>query len=210
MVALLNEVAPRAPGRSRPYWPRAAEAAGHQAAGADALPPELFQGAFARIRVQLPGEVAEHNADRIEGGAFIWDIDLTSMESRQLMATTTATAADTPAAPVTGHGVPGLKSDIAVSASIEADTGEGAGSEPAAETGSAEAARLPRERASPQRPYSRCWSRGVTRCAGGVRARKRDYGRATTAARVVARRISRARGRGGGTGRRVGRAPRPG
>ena len=71
-------------------------------------PPELLQGAWGRVRVQLPGDVAEHNADRIEDGAFVWDIDFTSTEPRQLMASTTgaaADAADAPAAPDSGHGV---------------------------------------------------------------------------------------------------------
>ena len=73
--------------------------------GAEAPPPpELLAGAWGRVRVQLPGEIGEHNADRIEDGAFIWDIDFTSTEPRQLMASTTGSAA-APAQPVTGHGV---------------------------------------------------------------------------------------------------------
>ncbi|MCY4614796.1 MAG: hypothetical protein OXC71_00140 [Chloroflexi bacterium] len=84
----------------------AADAAGEQAAGAEALPPELLQGAFARVRVQLPGEVAEHNADRIEDGAFIWDIDFTATEPRQLTASTTGAAeAGAPEKPKSGPGV---------------------------------------------------------------------------------------------------------
>ncbi|MDE2696794.1 MAG: hypothetical protein OXH97_09830 [Chloroflexota bacterium] len=83
----------------------AAEAAGPQAAQAQALPPELLQGGWARIRVQLPGTIAEHNADRIEDGVLIWDIDLTSTEPRALTATTTGAAGEAAAAPDTGHGV---------------------------------------------------------------------------------------------------------
>lgn len=83
----------------------AAEAAGPQAAQAQALPPELLQGGWARIRVQLPGAIAAHNADRVEGDVLIWDIDLTSPEPRALTATTTGAAADASAAPDTGHGV---------------------------------------------------------------------------------------------------------
>ena len=67
-------------------------------------PPEVLQGAWGRVRVQLPGEIGEHNADRIEDGAFVWDIDFTSTEPRQLMASTTGSAA-TPAEPTTGHGI---------------------------------------------------------------------------------------------------------
>ena len=79
--------------------------------GVEAPPsPELLQGAWGRVRVQLPGDVAEHNADRIEDGAFVWDIDFTSTEPRQLTATTTGAAAAgtsdaAPASPATGHGV---------------------------------------------------------------------------------------------------------
>ncbi len=83
----------------------ATEAAGGEAAGAEALPPELLEGAFARVRVQLPGEIAEHNADRIENGAFIWDIDFTATEPRQLMASTTGAAAASPEKPKSGHGI---------------------------------------------------------------------------------------------------------
>ena len=73
--------------------------------GAEAPPPpELLEGAWGRVRVQLPGEIGEHNADRIEDGAFVWDIDFTSTEPRQLMASTTGSAA-APAEPTTGHGI---------------------------------------------------------------------------------------------------------
>ena len=90
----------------------AADAAGSDAGQAQALPPELLQGAFARIRVQLPGTIAEHNADRIEDGAFIWDIDFTATEPRQLTASTTGAAegaadAAAPDKPKSGHGVLG-------------------------------------------------------------------------------------------------------
>ena len=57
------------------------------------------------MRVQLPGVPAAHNADRIENGAFIWDIDFTSPDARQLMATTTAAGGAVPAKPDDGHGI---------------------------------------------------------------------------------------------------------
>ncbi len=78
-------------------------------------PPELLAGAWGRVRVQLPGEIGEHNADRIEDGAFVWDIDFTSTEPRQLMASTTGSAA-APAQPVTGHGVLATERDSGASA----------------------------------------------------------------------------------------------
>ena len=46
----------------------------------------LGQDAFFRIRVALPGEVTEHNADRIEGDLLVWEIDWTSTEPRTLSA----------------------------------------------------------------------------------------------------------------------------
>ena len=46
----------------------------------------LGEDAFFRIRVALPGEVTEHNADRIEGDLLVWEIDWTSTEGRTLSA----------------------------------------------------------------------------------------------------------------------------
>ena len=39
-----------------------------------------------RVRVSLPGEVTEHNADRIENGVLVWDLDLMGAERRTLSA----------------------------------------------------------------------------------------------------------------------------
>ncbi len=46
----------------------------------------LGDDAFFRVRVALPGEVVEHNADRVEGGVLVWEIDWTSNEPRMLSA----------------------------------------------------------------------------------------------------------------------------
>lgn len=46
----------------------------------------LGEDAFFRIRVALPGEVTEHNADRVEDGLLVWEIDWTSSEPRPLSA----------------------------------------------------------------------------------------------------------------------------
>lgn len=46
----------------------------------------LGDDAFFRVRVALPGEVVEHNADRFEGGMLVWEIDWTSSEPRMLSA----------------------------------------------------------------------------------------------------------------------------
>ena len=68
-------------------------------AGAEQPPAALLAGARARVRVQMPGEIGEHDADRIEDGAFVWELDLTSPEPRRLMARTTASPAGGPATP---------------------------------------------------------------------------------------------------------------
>ena len=47
----------------------------------------LGEGWF-RVRVNLPGDVVEHNADRVEGDDLVWEISLTSAEPRELMART--------------------------------------------------------------------------------------------------------------------------
>ena len=48
----------------------------------------IFADAWYRVRIKLPGEIAEHNADRVENGAMVWELDFTSTESRQLTART--------------------------------------------------------------------------------------------------------------------------
>ena len=88
----------------------AAVEAGEGTAPAEPPPAELLEGAFFRVRIALPGALAEHNADRIEDGALVWELDLTSTEPRQLMARTTAAA---PAPPKSGHGPALLEGDAA-------------------------------------------------------------------------------------------------
>ena len=39
-----------------------------------------------RVRVSLPGEITEHNADQVEDGVLVWDLDLMSGEPRTLSA----------------------------------------------------------------------------------------------------------------------------
>lgn len=46
----------------------------------------LLEDAWFRVRIKLPGELAEHNADRIEDGELVWELDLLATEDRQLMA----------------------------------------------------------------------------------------------------------------------------
>lgn len=46
----------------------------------------LGDDAYFRVRVALPGEVVEHNADRVEDGVLVWEIDWTSTEPRALSA----------------------------------------------------------------------------------------------------------------------------
>ena len=71
---------------------------------------ELLDGAFFRIRIALPGELVEHNADRVEDGALVWELDLMATEPRELTARTTAAA---PAPPKSGHGPAALDADTA-------------------------------------------------------------------------------------------------
>jgi len=46
----------------------------------------ITEDASYTVRVSLPGEVAEHNADRIEGGALVWEMDFAATEPRTLHA----------------------------------------------------------------------------------------------------------------------------
>lgn len=41
-----------------------------------------------RVTLELPGEPADHNADRMEGGALVWELDLAAGEPRRLFART--------------------------------------------------------------------------------------------------------------------------
>ena len=50
------------------------------------LAAALLDEASFRVRVSLPGEITEHNADRVEDGVLVWDLDWTSMEPRTLSA----------------------------------------------------------------------------------------------------------------------------
>ena len=54
--------------------------------GMDEFAAMLLEDAWFRVRLKLPGELAEHNADRIEDGALVWELDILSTESRQLTA----------------------------------------------------------------------------------------------------------------------------
>ncbi len=65
------------------------------------MPEDILKGTFFRVRVALPGELVEHNADRVEDGALVWELDLMASEPRQLTASTAAAA---PAPPKSGHG----------------------------------------------------------------------------------------------------------
>lgn len=49
----------------------------------------LLADAWYRVRVGLPGEIEEHNADRLEDGELFWELDFFSTEPRRLTALTT-------------------------------------------------------------------------------------------------------------------------
>lgn len=50
----------------------------------------LLRDSYFRIRVELPGHVVEHNADRVENGALVWELDQLAATERELSARTTA------------------------------------------------------------------------------------------------------------------------
>jgi hypothetical protein len=50
----------------------------------------LFDDASFEIKIELPGDVIEHNADRIDGDTLVWELGLADDEPRQLMALTGA------------------------------------------------------------------------------------------------------------------------
>ena len=58
--------------------------------GADALGGALFESLFSEasveIKLSLPGDLIEHNADRVDGGTLVWELELGSTEPRQIMA----------------------------------------------------------------------------------------------------------------------------
>ena len=62
--------------------------------GLDALGAGLAESLFAdgwfRVRLELPGEIVDHNADRTEDGALVWEIDLQGEEARSLFVRTDA------------------------------------------------------------------------------------------------------------------------
>lgn len=54
--------------------------------GMEGLATLLLEDAWFRVRIKLPGAISDHNADRIENGELVWDLDLLASEDRQLMA----------------------------------------------------------------------------------------------------------------------------
>ena len=53
------------------------------------VPAGLLDDAWFRIRVTLPGEITEHNADLVEEGSLVWELDLAGTSSRELTANST-------------------------------------------------------------------------------------------------------------------------
>ena len=64
--------------------PPPGEALDEDAGGLDV--EAMVEDASYVIRLALPGEVTEHNADRVEDGALVWDLDLTSRDPLTLHA----------------------------------------------------------------------------------------------------------------------------
>ena len=53
-----------------------------------AVAEQLLEDASFTIRIELPGDVEEHNADVVDGGALVWNLDLFSDQPRDLIART--------------------------------------------------------------------------------------------------------------------------
>jgi hypothetical protein len=54
----------------------------------------LFADASFSVRMALPGEVIDHNADEVDGDELVWNLDLFEDEPRQLRARTGAASGD--------------------------------------------------------------------------------------------------------------------
>lgn len=52
----------------------------------EAFVKQFLEGSWFRVRVSLPGELVEHNADRIEDDVLVWELDLASTQDRKLTA----------------------------------------------------------------------------------------------------------------------------
>lgn len=66
--------------------PLGEELAGENGDFAAGMTAAIVNTAEFRVRVSLPGEVTEHNADRIENGALVWELDFLDTEPRTLSA----------------------------------------------------------------------------------------------------------------------------
>ena len=72
--------------------PLGEELAGENGDFAAGMTAAVVNSAEFRVRVSLPGEVTEHNADRIENGVLVWDLDWMSLEPRTLSARSQTTS----------------------------------------------------------------------------------------------------------------------
>ena len=69
--------------------PFAAGAEGEDSLGlGGAISGLVFAEASFQIKVALPGEVIEHNADRIDGDTLVWELGFAATEPRRLLAVT--------------------------------------------------------------------------------------------------------------------------
>lgn len=66
--------------------PLVEELAGENGDFTAGLTAAVVNSAEFRVRVSLPGEVTEHNANRIENGVLVWELDLMGKEPRTLSA----------------------------------------------------------------------------------------------------------------------------
>lgn len=66
--------------------PLGEELAGDNGDFAAGMAAAIVNTAEFRVRVSLPGEITDHNADRIENGALVWELDFLDEEPRTLSA----------------------------------------------------------------------------------------------------------------------------
>lgn len=80
------------------------------------LATALLADGWFRVRVTLPGDIEEHNADRLEGSELVWELDFFATEPRLL----TASTAPGGGLPLASIGVPAAVIAIIILAAVAA------------------------------------------------------------------------------------------
>ena len=58
------------------------------------IPEEVLAEAWLRVRATLPGDLVDHNADRIVGGEMVWEMGIESTQARALTARSIVSGGD--------------------------------------------------------------------------------------------------------------------